>query len=78
MDIQFETILSVCLIPYVIDLIASKENMDEISAIDAFYHSITYEKLAIEETKVWHFSPLMLYTMWKYEKETGEFLDPET
>ena len=77
MDIQFETILSVCLIPYVIDLITSKENMDEISAIDAFYHSITYEKLAIEETKVWHFSPLMFYTMWKYEKETGEFLDPE-
>ena len=77
MDIQFETILSVCLIPYVIDLITSKENIDEISAIDAFYHSITYEKLAIEETKVWHFSPLMLYTMWKYEKETGEFLDPE-
>lgn len=77
MDTQFNTILSVCLIPYIIDLIVKKEKIDESSALDAFYHSITYEKLAIEETKVWHFSPLMLYTMWKYEKETGEFLDPE-
>ena len=77
MNIQFETILSVCLIPYVIDLIATKENIDEISVINDFYHSITYEMLEKEETKVWRFSPLMLYTMWKYEKETGEFFDPE-
>lgn len=77
MDIQFNAILSICQIPYIVDLIVQKEKMDESSAINAFYHSKTYEMLAREETKVWHFSPLMLYTMWKYEMETGEFLDPE-
>ena len=45
--------------------------------MNEFYNSKTYEVLAREETKVWHYSPLTIYTMWKEEKETGEIIFPE-
>lgn len=73
MDIkEFESLLSVCIIPAVIKIIMEKEDIDDISAIDSFYKSKTYEFLSIEDSKVWHYSPLCLYTIWKSEKETGE------
>ena len=46
-------------------------------AMNAFYQSKTYELLTKEETKMWHFSPLTIYTMWKHEKQTGKILFPE-
>ena len=77
MDQKFTTLLSVVIVPKVIELIIQKENLDEIYAITQFYESKTYEALAKEETKVWHFSPLTIFSMWKYEKETGILLFPE-
>lgn len=77
MDEQFNSILSVILIPQIVDLIKEKEQMDDIVAINEFYHSKTYEFLANEKTKVWHYSPLTIYHMWKEEKETGEVIFPE-
>lgn len=77
MDEQFNSILSIALIPHVVDLIVQNEGIDDIAAINEFYNSMTYEKLAIEETKMWHFSPLTIYSMWKYEKETGKLEFPE-
>lgn len=69
--IKFETLLSICIIPQVVELIAEKEKLDDISAINEFYNSKTYEILSEEDSKVWHYSPLCLYTIWKSEKETG-------
>ena len=63
--------------PKIIELIIQKENLDDISAITNFYESKTYEALVKEETKVWHFSPLTIFSMWKHEKETGMLLFPE-
>lgn len=77
MDEKFNTILSIAIIPQVIDLIISKEKKDEISAINAFYSSKTYELLSNEETKMWHYSPLTLYMIWKEEQETGNIIFPE-
>lgn len=77
MDEKFNTILSIAIIPQVMDLIISKEKKDEISAINAFYSSKTYELLSNEETKMWHYSPKTIHLMWKTEKETGEVLFPE-
>lgn len=77
MDEKFRAILSVALIPQVVDLIVTREGLDEIAAMDAFYGSETYEALSREETKLWHFSPLTLYTIWKHERETGELRFPE-
>ena len=77
MDEKFPAILSVALIPQTIALIAEKEGVDDLEALRAFYDSKVYELLANEETKLWHFSPLTLYTMWKQEQETGKIDFPE-
>lgn len=77
MDEKFNAILSIALIPQTVDLIVKKEGLDDISAMNEFYHSKTYEMLAKEETKMWHFSPMTLYSMWKNESETGEVVFPE-
>jgi hypothetical protein len=77
MDKQFSSLLSVVIIPQVVDLIVVKENISEKNAIKEFYDSQVYKVLEREETKVWHYSPLTIYFMWKSEKETGEIAFPE-
>ena len=71
------SILSIVLIPQIVDLIVKNEGLDDISTISEFYHSKTYDMPAKEETKMWHFSPLTIFSMWKHEKETGEAIYPE-
>ena len=70
MDEKFNSILSIALIPQTVDLIVKNEGLDDISAMNEFYQSKTYEMLAKEETKMWHFSPMTVYSMWRHEKET--------
>ena len=77
MDERFNSILSIAIIPQTVDLIVKNEGLDDIAAINEFYNSETYEMLAREETKMWHFSPMTVYSMWKHEKETGEVVFPE-
>lgn len=77
MDEKFNSILSIALIPQTVALIAEKEGLDDIAAMNAFYESRVYELLSDEKTKLWHFSPLNVYTMWKREKETSEIIFPE-
>lgn len=77
MDEKFNAILSIAIIPQTISLIAENEGIDEMDAMNKFYRSKVYAYLSIEETKVWHFSPLTIYNMWKHENETGEVLFPE-
>lgn len=74
---KFNTILSVILIPQTIELIIKNEKYDEVYAMNEFYNSKTYEMLSKEETKMWHFSALTIYTMWKHEKTTTEVVFPE-
>lgn len=69
MDEQFNSLLSIVIIPQVVNLIVKKETLNNISALTEFYLSKTYEALANEETKVWHFSPMTIYMMWKHEKK---------
>ena len=77
MDGKFNSVLSIALIPQTVDLIVKNEGLDDISAMNEFYYSDTYEMLSKEETKMWHFSPMTVYSMWKHEKETGEVVFPE-
>ena len=77
MDEKFNSILSIALIPQTVDLIVNNEGLDDISAMNEFYNSQTYEMLAKEETKMWHFSHMTIYSMWKHEKETGKVVFPE-
>ena len=77
MDEKFNSVLSVAVIPQVIALIIEKDKKDEITAINEFYQSETYALLSKEETKIWHYSPMTIYAVWKREKETGEVVLPE-
>lgn len=77
MDKKFDSILSIALIPQTVALIVEKDGVDDISAINEFYQSRVYDLLAKEETKMWHYSPMTVYMMWKREKETGEIVFPE-
>lgn len=77
MDEKFNSVLSITIVPQTISLIAEKEGVDEMKAMDEFYRSETYSLLSKEETKMWHYSPMTIYTMWKHEKVTGQILFPE-
>ena len=77
MDKKFDSILSIALIPQTVALIVEKDGIDDISAINEFYQSKVYDLLSKEETKMWHYSPMTVYMMWKHEKETGEVVFPE-
>ena len=77
MDEKFNSVLSIALIPQTVALIAERNGLDDISAMNEFYRSRVYDLLSNEETKIWHYSPLTVYMMWKHEKETGEVVFPE-
>lgn len=77
MDKKFDSILSIALIPQTVALIVEKDGVDDITAINEFYQSKIYDLLSKEETKMWHYSPMTVYMMWKHEKETGEIVFPE-
>lgn len=77
MNEKFNSLLSIAILPYAINLIVKNEKFDDITAINKFYCSKTYEMLTKEETMMWHFSPMTIYTIWKHEQETGELIFPE-
>lgn len=77
MDEKFNSVLSIALIPQTVALIAESYGLDDITAINEFYQSKVYDLLSDEKTKMWHYSPMTVYMMWKHEKETGEIIFPE-
>ncbi len=77
MDTNYPTFLGIVIMPQIISLMVEREKMGEKEAIHEFYSSRTYEILSKEETKMWHYSPLLLFNMWKDEKETGKLIFPE-
>ena len=48
-----------------------------IDAISKFYNSKLYCELSDEKSKLWHYSPLLLYTMYQDELLTGSYVYPE-
>ena len=75
-DDQFSAILSI-IVPLIIDQITQNSNVDDEKAISKFYCSKLYEELSNEKTKLWHYSPLTLYTMYQDELLTGSYDYPE-
>ena len=75
-DQKFEAILTL-LVPQIVQLITENYLLDEVSAAKAFYESKVYALLEDEDTKVWHFSPATLFSMFDEEKKTGRFVIPE-
>jgi hypothetical protein len=73
---EFESILYLA-VSLVVRQIAERDGISEIDATRDFYNSAVYEALSDEKTKLWHFSPLTLYNMYRSEKETGVIEYPE-
>lgn len=75
-DDQFSAMLAI-IVPPIIDHITQNSNVNEETAISKFYQSKLYRELSDENTKLWHYSPLMLYTMYQDELLTGTYEYPE-
>lgn len=73
---QFSTLLAV-IVPQIIGLIVKNSNITEAQAVSKFYKTKLYSELSEEESKLWHYSPLMLYTMFQDELLTGDYDYPE-
>ena len=73
---KFEAML-VLIVPQVVHLIAENYDLNEVEAAKSFYESKVYSVLEQEDTKLWHLSPLTLFSMYDEEQKTGEISFPE-
>ena len=73
---QFSALLAL-ITPEITALITKNSNITETQAISLFYRSKLYKELANESSKLWHYSPLTLYTMLQDELLTGNYDYPE-
>ena len=55
-----------------VGMIAQKEEIPESQAISKLYNSDLYAMLEQEETKLWHYSTDMLYSLFSQEERTGK------
>ena len=69
------------IIPYIsadlAEMIAKKQNISNEEAISKLYSSKLYASLENEETKVWHYSTMMLYSLFEQEEKTGTIQFPD-
>lgn len=69
------------IMPYIsadlVGMIAEKENISENATITKLYNSELYAILEQEDTKVWHYSTHMLYSLLKQEETTGKIEFPD-
>lgn len=75
-DQKFDAIMTL-LVPQILPFIMQNYAVDEITASKMFYESGVYAVLEQENTKLWHLSPLSIYTMFDEEQKTGKFEFPE-
>ncbi|MCL2442186.1 MAG: hypothetical protein FWD13_01825 [Treponema sp.] len=73
--IEFKATLQM-LIPMVIQIIMDKRNISVVDSIKLLYLSKLNEKLEVENTKLWHLSPLALYEILDIELKTGKLVFP--
>ena len=75
-DDEFSALLMV-IVPPIIDLIVMNSNVEDDVAISRFYQSKLYRELSDEKSKLWHYGPMTLYTMFQDELLTGTYDYPE-
>lgn len=73
---QFSAMLAV-IVPQIIEEIIKNSNIDDEKVVSRFYKSKLYLELSNEKSKLWHYSPLTLYTMYQDELLTGTYDYPE-
>ena len=71
----------VAMMPYIstdlVSLIAEKQKISEEDAIKKLYSSKLYAALEQEETKLWQYSTLMLYSLFEQEETNGDIRFPD-
>lgn len=65
------------IVPRLVKMIISNQNINEKEALTQLYASELYRQLEREETKLWHLSVPTLFDLWLEEKETGSITYPE-
>lgn len=75
-DNQHSAMLAL-IVPEIVGHIVENSNVSEKQAISRFYQSKVYQELADESSKLWHYSPLLLYTLFQDELLTGSYDYPE-
>lgn len=69
------------MMPYIsadlVYMITQKQGISEEEAIKKLYCSKLYASLEKEETKVWHYSTQMLYSLLEQEEKTGTLTFPD-
>ena len=73
---QFSAMLTI-IVPPIIEQITKNSNVDDGKAISRFYQSKLYRELSDEKSKLWHYGPMTLYTMYQDELLTGSYEYPE-
>lgn len=73
---QFSAML-VIIVPPIIEQITKNSNIDDDKAISHFYQSRLYKELSDEKSKLWHYGPMTLYTMYQDELLTDFYDYPE-
>jgi len=73
---QFSAMLAL-IVPPIIELITKNSNVDENKIIHLFYNSKLYKELSDEKSKLWHYGPVTLYTMYQDELLIGSYSYPE-
>jgi len=67
----------IVLVPQILALITKAYNVGDAEAAEMFYSSELYERLAEEETKLWHLSACALFDLYQEERQTGKITYPE-
>ena len=69
------------MMPYIsadlVALISEKQGIPYVDAIKKLYASKLYAMLEKEDTKVWHYSTQMLYSLYEQEEQTGDIQFPD-
>lgn len=60
-----------------VQMIMQKQNISEDEAISKLYSSNFYTVLEKEDTKVWHYSTEMLYSLFEQEEKNGYIQYPD-
>lgn len=73
---EFQAVLQI-ISSRLVQMIAKEMRISNKQALNLLYSSMLYEKLEVEETKVWHLSVPTLFELFIEEQETGKIIFPE-
>ena len=74
---RFKTLLSLSVIPQVVDLIMRDRGLGYMDAMETFYRSKTFDVVSNQFTGAWHLSPLVIYDVYRREELKGIVDFPE-